>query len=130
MLLKALVQLFAEKFLQRKRAWIQHAVGPSVEAIHFSITKDNVWHTLTSSADGYVTFSGNASSVILALSASCFHLTTPPLNPRGFLLGVRIELWSAPNMVLILEADTIVDNVRSRCIEAYRVSQNAERKPL
>lgn len=33
-------------------------------------------------------------------------------------------------MVLILEADTIVDNARSRCIEAYRVSQNAERKPL
>ena len=56
--------------------------------------------------------------------------STPPLNPRGFLLGVRIELWSAPTMVLILEADTMVDNARSRCIEAYRVSQNAERKPL
>lgn len=69
MLLKALVQLFAEKFLQSKRAWIQHAVSPSVEAIHFSITKDNVWHTLTSSADGYVTFSGNASGVILEVSS-------------------------------------------------------------
>lgn len=57
-------------------------------------------------------------------------LTAPPLTSRGFLLGVRIELWSAPSMVLILEADTIVDNARSRCIEAYRVSQNAKRKPL
>ena len=68
-MLKQLIQLFAEKFLQGKRAWIQHAVSPSVEAIHFSIIKDNVWHTLTSSADGYVTFSGNASSVILEVSS-------------------------------------------------------------
>lgn len=68
-MLKQLIQLFAEKFLQSKRAWIQHAVSPSVEAIHFSIIKDNVWHTLTSSADGYVTFSGNASSVILEVSS-------------------------------------------------------------
>lgn len=69
MLLKALVQLFAEKFLQSKRAWIQHAVSPSVEAINFSITKDNAWHALTSSADGYVTFSGDASGVILEFSS-------------------------------------------------------------
>lgn len=68
-MLKQLIQLFAEKFLQSKRSWIQHAVSPSFEAIHFSITKDNAWHTLTSSADGYVTFSGNASGVILEVSS-------------------------------------------------------------
>ena len=68
-MLKALVQLFAEKFLQSKRAWIQHAVSPSVEAIDFSIIKDSAWHTLTSSADGYVTFSGNASGVVLEVSS-------------------------------------------------------------
>lgn len=67
-MLKSLVQLFAEKFLQSKRAWIQHAVSPSFDAFHFSITKDNDWHTLTSSADGYVTFSGYASGVILEVS--------------------------------------------------------------
>ena len=67
-MLKQLIQLFAEKFLQSKRAWIQHAVSPSVEAIQFSITKDKAWHALTSSADGYVTFSGNASGVILDIS--------------------------------------------------------------
>ena len=68
-MLKQLIQLFAEKFLQSKRAWIQHAVSPSFKATHFPITKDNAWHTLASSADGYVTFSGNASGVILEVSS-------------------------------------------------------------
>ena len=68
-MLKQLTQLFAEKFLTSKRSWIQHAVSPSSKAIHFSIAKDNEWHTLTSSADGYVTFSGNASGVILEVSS-------------------------------------------------------------
>lgn len=68
MSLKALVQLFAEKFLQSKRSWIQHAVSPKTDAIHFSIIKDNQWHNLTASADGYVTYSGNAASVILGIS--------------------------------------------------------------
>lgn len=67
-MLKSLVQLFAEKFLQSKRAWIQHAVSPKTDAIHFSITKDNQWHYLTTSADGYVTYSGNAESVILEIA--------------------------------------------------------------
>lgn len=69
MSLKSLVQLFAEKFLQSKRSWIQHAVSPTTDATAFSVTADGLWHTLTSSADGYVTFSGNASGVILEVSS-------------------------------------------------------------
>lgn len=68
-MLKQLILLFAEKFLQSKRSWIQHAVSPTIDATAFSITADGHWHTLTSSRDGYVAYSGNASSVILEVSS-------------------------------------------------------------
>lgn len=106
-MLKALVQLFAEKFLQSKRAWIQHAVSPSFEAIHFSITKDNAWHTLTSSADGYVTFSGNASGVILEVSSGGSGFVDPQSIARRHIIPVS----KGQEFSYLISADTTVPHL-------------------
>lgn len=89
MSLKSLVQLFAEKFLQSKRSWIQHAVSPTTtDATAFSITADGYWHTLTSSVDGYVTYSGNASSVILEVSSGGSGFVNPQPIARRHIIPV------------------------------------------
>lgn len=66
-MLKSLVQLFAEKFLISKREWVQHIVSVGSQSIAFSIIADGKWHTLISSADGYVSYSGNTSGCILGI---------------------------------------------------------------
>lgn len=104
MLLKSLVQLFAEKFLQSKRSWIQHAVSPTMDATAFSITADGHWHTLTSSGDGYVTYSGNASSVILEVSSGGSGFVDPQSIARRHIIPVS----KGQEFSYIISADTTV----------------------
>lgn len=100
-MLKALVQLFAEKFLQSKRSWIQHAVSPTMDATAFSITADGYWHTLTSSGDGYVAYSGNASGVILEVSSGGSGFIDSQVLPRRHIIpvskGQPFSYWVSPD---------------------------------
>lgn len=104
MSLKSLVQLFAEKFLQSKRAWIQHAVSPTMDATAFSITADGQWHKLTSSGDGYVTYSGNASIVILEVSSGGSGFIDPQSIARRHIIPVS----KGQEFSYIISADTTV----------------------
>ena len=103
-MLKNLVQLFAEKFLQSKRSWIQHAVSPSIDAVDFSITADGQWHELTSSLDGYVTYSGNASIVILEISSG----GTGFVNAQALARRHIIPVSRGQKFSYLISADTTV----------------------
>lgn len=104
MSLKSLVQLFAEKFLQSKRSWIQHAVSPTMDATAFSITADGQWHKLTSSGDGYITYSGNASSVILEVSSGGSGFVDPQSIARRHIIPVS----KGQEFSYLISADTTV----------------------
>lgn len=106
-MLKALVQLFAEKFLQSKRSWIQHAVTPTTNAVSFGITADGQWHKLTSSGDGYVTYSGNASSVILEVSDGGSGFIDPQSIARRHIIPVS----KGQEFGYLISADTTVPHL-------------------
>ena len=106
-MLKQLIQLFAEKFLQSKRSWIQHAVSPTMDATAFSITADGCWHKLTSSGDGYVTYSGNATSVILEVSRGGSGFIDPQLLARRHIIPVS----KGQEFGYLISADTTVPHL-------------------
>lgn len=106
-MLKSLVQLFAEKFLQSKRSWIQHAVSPTTDATAFSITADGQWHKLTSSGDGYITYSGNASSVILEVSSGGSGFVNPQSIARRHIIPVS----KGQEFGYLISADTTVPHL-------------------
>ena len=63
MLLKALVQLFAEKFLVSKKEWVaqQRNTAPS-NTVELSLPNDNNLHTYTPPADGLLVLGQSCSS--------------------------------------------------------------------
>ena len=63
MSLKALVQLFAEKFLVSKKKWVaqQRNTAPS-NIVELSLPNDNNLHTYTPPADGLLVFGQSCSS--------------------------------------------------------------------
>ena len=63
MSLKALVQLFAEKFLQSKKKWVaqQRNTAPS-NTVELSLPNDNNLHTYTPPADGLLVLGQSCSS--------------------------------------------------------------------
>ena len=106
-MLKALVQLFAEKFLQSKRSWIQHAVSPTRDAKAFGITADGYWHTLASSGDGYVTYTGSASSVVLQVSSGGSGFANPQSIARRHIIPVS----KGQEFSYLISADTTVPHL-------------------
>lgn len=64
-MLKALIQLFAEKFLTSKKSWVGLQSFPgNVPAIAITGEYDATWHKYTAPADGYINFTGSCSQCL------------------------------------------------------------------
>ena len=75
MSLKALVQLFAEKFLQSKKKWVaQQRNVSSSDVVDLSLPNDNDLHSYVPPADGLLVFGQSCSSGACYASGARFNL--------------------------------------------------------
>lgn len=65
-MLKSLLQLFVEKFLQSKSEWISYQANPNSTAIYIQATKNNEWNTVVSPVNGWFCIKALSSKIILS----------------------------------------------------------------
>ena len=65
-MLKALIQLFAEKFLVSRSDWISYQSNPTVQATHITPSATGEWVSIVSPCNGWFCVKGVASQVLLS----------------------------------------------------------------
>ena len=65
-MLKALIQLFAEKFLASRSDWVSYQSNPTATATHITPSKTGDWVTVISPCNGWFCVTARASQVLLS----------------------------------------------------------------
>ena len=90
-MLKQLVQLFAEKFLQRKKEWIGHQGAPATGDSSFTVVTPTVsggWEDVIAPYDGYFYVCGITTKIILDYGGLWQGVADGVHSYKGFTLPV------------------------------------------
>lgn len=92
-MLKALIQLFAEKFLVSRSDWISYQFNPTVQATHITPSATGEWVSIVSPCNGWFCVKGFASQVLLSNGEIWQGCHTTEASYKGFCLPVS-KGWS------------------------------------
>lgn len=92
-MLKALIQLFAEKFLVSRSDWISYQSNPTSTAIHITPNQTGEWNILVSPCNGWFCVKAQASQILLSNGELWQGTASTAPTYRGFSIPVS-KGWS------------------------------------
>lgn len=87
-MLKALIQLFAEKFLAGKSDWVSYQSNPTTTATHITPSKTGDWVNVISPCNGWFCVKAVASQVLLSNGELWQGLRSEESTYKGFSMPV------------------------------------------
>ena len=87
-MLKALVQLFAEKFLVSRSDWISYQSNPAVQSTYITPSATGEWVSIVSPCNGWFCAKASASQVLLSSGDAWQGDLTTEASYKGFCLPV------------------------------------------
>nr|DAX29985.1 MAG TPA: hypothetical protein [Caudoviricetes sp.] len=92
-MLKALIQLFAEKLLVSWSDWISYQSNPTSQATHITPTKTGDWVTVVSPCNGWFCVKAHASQILLSNGEIWQGTASTAPSYKGFSIPVS-KGWS------------------------------------